>query len=322
MWFGCFQLFVGNYLISVLESAILRRFFRAANPFKMVLAANFTSMFCGFALIWLCQSTVKKADPDPFRFAREIVVGAWVASFVITVLVEAPFFARVLRRDHAASAMWRASIVANAASYAIIVPLAFVLGPTSALRLRAGHTQRMDGLSGWIYYVDRKDRAVRRMRPSGAPDEMVLALGSPDTDRFDIVAVEPDEQGSIARLVLHENDGAKVLNANLGKGSRAGRPWEFYEGYAALSGWLAGGLSFVAGEGASTGFWAFEGLWTGGHHYALETPFIEESWSSPTVLPNGLLLVEVNGGIYLLDTADNMASRIKRGESPSFLRDP
>lgn len=323
MWFGCFQLFFGNYLISLLESAILRRFFRAEQPFKTVLAANFASMFCGYGLIWLFQAVIERSDPDPIRYAPLIVIGAWFASFVVTVLVEAPFFAHVLRSEKPAQSAWRASLMANLASYAIIVPLAFLAGPTSALRLHAGWTRKMADSAGWIYYVDSKNHAVRRMRPSGSPDDLVLSLKQLGTDRFDLVAVEPAEEGAVARLVLHQNSGAEVLIAKLGAASQAGTPWEFYRGYAAFaSGPGAGGMSFIPKEGVSTGYWAYEGLSVAHRGYALETPFLQESWSSPTLLPNGLVLVEMNGGIYLVDTSQNKAFRIKAGESPSFLRDP
>ena len=321
MWFGCFQLFFGNCLISILEAAILRRFFNAAKPFKVVLAANYASMVCGIGLIWLLEQVLAKSDPDPFRYGRDIVYGAWTASFVITVLVEAPFFARVLKECGPAKKMWKASIVANTASYAIIVPLAFFAGPTSALHLHTGWTSKMGEVAGWIYYVDAAGREVRRMRPAGAPGQFVLTLDSSNSGSRRTVAVEPDEQGSVARLVIHTNDGARVLVPKVGHGSQAARPEEFYKGFADI-GWPNGGLSFATSEGASTGDWAYQGLQVRGHTYALETPFIEADWSSPTLLPNGVILVAMNGDIYLVDTSSNAAFRIKPGTSPSFLRDP
>ncbi|MFI5385659.1 MAG: hypothetical protein ACHQ50_06000 [Fimbriimonadales bacterium] len=328
MWGSCCMLVFGNFFIGLLEAWIAGRVLKQVVRPAWPIIANYASMSVGFFLVNELPLN-DLVDRDPFRLGLTVIAVSWAVSFVLTILVEWPFFSigageglrfklRVLKP----------TLVANAASYALLLFGASFLGNISALtRLHPAKTPDLEAPAGWVYYLDPSMKSVRRVRLDGGSDEAFCP--APDAARTDLspswgwtrLTFEARGDAKMASLYLRGNIEDVPVRKDLVVRESTAPP----NGFDQKDRYQFGNLTFGYGSTASfsgphqaaTDFWPMEGLWVNGHRYALETPMVSIPWRSPTVLPGGQVIVCFGRTIFLIDPKIERAAKIAIGSGPA-----
>jgi hypothetical protein len=171
---GAFQLLVGNLFIGILEGYIIARVFkvRAVSSTGIMILANYFSSFAGLYILGRLGFYYGTA-PDWVTIynARTITWLLWPASFAITVVLEWPFCLWILsKRQHRLRASWKASLIAQTASYTILV-LWFGL-MVSHVQLNTSEIDRSlsfaHGDHATVYFLSQKDGNVYSVRLDGS----------------------------------------------------------------------------------------------------------------------------------------------------------
>gem|GEM_PF-5646101 len=186
MWGFVEVLLVGNFIIGIVEGAIIAAVFHA-RPLKAIgwmLAANFLSAaLAGFVFgigEWPTP-LVEWCFDEPLYHAGEV---AWVCIAVgiaMTLIIEWPFCYLALREaPHAIARSLKALLLVHAVSLTCLLGFFW---PVSHNTLGRDVTvvRRFDPgravPNGWVYYVNRDTGDVHRIRLDGSADERVLPTG-------------------------------------------------------------------------------------------------------------------------------------------------
>lgn len=324
MWYGCCWLFVGNAFIGLFEAWIIGRRTRLEiGRLRLpVIAANYASAFIGFYLLFQMSS-----DWVPYVASRgRLLWLMWACAFLLTMLVETPFVAFAERVSILKVRPWMDSLVANALSYALVMPLALLTCVTS-LATQASllpGARAMGAPKAWVYYV--RGENVRRVRTDGSADEPVMAKPAGDGTLF----AEPAQDGSRADLVWVPSSWpgkSKILLRGIGAARQAAMSQVDRDGKVAHEWLRSSPLQFTEDKsvGAEAGFWPALGLsaWVGGRSYnlAFETPFAVAAWRDPTLLPGAFLVVGLGDKIVLLNLRTRDLAILVAGDCPAVLLD-
>lgn len=325
MWYGCCWLFVGNALIGVFEAWIIRRrtkleIGRLRAP---VIVANYTSALVGY---WLLFRMSSHWEPYVASHGRLLWL-MWACAFVLTILIETPFVAFACRVSLLKARPWLDSLIANSASYAVVMPLALVtcfISLATQANLRSD-ARSIDAPKGWVYYVH--GESIRRIRTDGTAD--VALWKKPPGDgrlfaepalngtRADLVWVPQAWSKKPVTLVRGIADAHQTTLLQVDSQGEVVHVWP-----AERAQQFTEDRSIVA----SAGFWPAEGLYVQvdkrTYDLAFETPFAAAAWRDPTLLPGAMLIVGLGNKIVLLNLRTRDLAILATGESPAVVLDP
>lgn len=291
LWATGFQLVFGNALIGIGEALIAARFVRnarAADLCPWTIAANYVSAIGGLLVL---SRLVRWADPvvlgsEPLYHAPRFLLLLLGAALALSIVIEWPFFALALRRSKASPRrILAATACAQAASHAVLVSAALVLGTASVYTIG----QPVRGID----FAVSKEADVRFLSLDGSAEWRIRLDGSPATKLRDIAAGERD-----GRLAVRGRE-ARDFGPALDLRAEHDRIWS-----------------------VATGFWPGEGLRarsarTGARtRIALELPGLRWSARYATVLPGEQVVYQLGRQIVLLDLATRRIALLAIGMEP------
>jgi S-formylglutathione hydrolase FrmB len=183
------HLIFGNAIIGLVEGLLLWLMFRksahgAAVP--LMIAANYLSAFVGLAFLVsvsapLVTSFLLPADPTRAlaELPEAVRTAAWVAypaAYVLTVVLEWPFvFVALKPRSRRVLTALGASVVLQAASYAVLVPLYLSAATVTLDRDVSINSDVVTNThdNAWIYFLDNEQSTLKRIRINGEQLEPV-----------------------------------------------------------------------------------------------------------------------------------------------------
>ena len=123
MWFGLFHLLIGNFLIGVFETIVAKRHYKLQVRYRWIILANYLSMFFGMYFIAPWASGL--AGNTDFwggqtAYGEYKLYGFFIGlsvSFVVTLIIETPFYAIVKGKRPSFLTILKVSFFANVASY-------------------------------------------------------------------------------------------------------------------------------------------------------------------------------------------------------------
>ena len=179
MMVGFLHLVFGNLLIGIGEGFLISAVFRTRRlrTIFLMIAANYFSMIVGMFVPWRFMTVFMGEEP---LYRLKLVILAGIAlSFFLTVLLEWPFCAVAMKgQQKKAKRSLLASLLAQTASYAILVPWYYSAGGTAIL----GHIHIDRNLiaqtrpDATVYYISHGD--VCKIRVNGTGQETVMKLGA------------------------------------------------------------------------------------------------------------------------------------------------
>jgi hypothetical protein len=128
MLFSAFHLLIGNIFIGVIEGVVIARLFQTARArsIGIMILANYTSMVLGWLIVGLTKGFVEKIA-DLYNIFN-IVFGLFIASFILTVIIEWPFCFWILKAKAGKGGLsFRANLIAQSISYALLIPVYLLL---------------------------------------------------------------------------------------------------------------------------------------------------------------------------------------------------
>jgi len=333
MWAGMLHLVFGNAIIGLCEGLLIAWVFKCRKRvaiFLMILANYFSAWVGGIGVSWL---TSEKLSISLYQ-AWPAILLATAATFIVTVILELPFVVICLRKQqHRFRRSFLASLMAQAASYFVIVPW-FLLASGLTLVTKTDVDRSLRFIANpdaLVYFISTDDGNVYRARATGQDASQVFGLHS--TNKNDRLFVRPSADTNYWDLYAfmdepHPSKGREVLVAK-----------EFSR-HAALSGRDTFNPSEVEGTWfnfgpaadlrpdsertwtVSTGFWAIEGLYLRNTnteekvHLALETPFLNWPIRNATVLPGDEIVFQLDQQICIYNRKQNKLGLIMRGRGP------
>ncbi len=180
MWATGFHLLIGNALIGLFEGYLLSRLFQASPLSAMVgmVIANYVSASVGAYLIHVLGPQLRALDLNTVRPA---FVGLMGAAWLVTVVIELPFVACILRGKNWITRSLRASFILQTASYLLLVagyyyPLTSKSVLTDVAIVKPHEITIPPGLL--VYYVAKEDGNLHVLDVANGTDEFVQELGS------------------------------------------------------------------------------------------------------------------------------------------------
>jgi hypothetical protein len=175
-----FQLLIGNALIGIGEGLLLSRVFKTSGKRAVgtMILANYVSAWSGGILIALAEAEFGEAylGDQPLYRVGTLIALAIAALFVVTVLIEWPFVAYVLRgRSRLVLKALPASLMVQTVSYLALAPLFYLASSTGLfkdVRRDASVVQQADARIT-VYYIGMNGRDVYRKVLRGGPEERV-----------------------------------------------------------------------------------------------------------------------------------------------------
>lgn len=339
MLIGCGHLVLGNLIIGLCEGGLLSWWggvkYKAA-ALKMI-AANYISGLLGWAVLPVLVRWVDASFADPPLYRAGLTLGVLVVvAFVLTVLVEWPLVLWSLKGSRRGrGACVTAGVWAQAASYAVLIPMYVSVSPMTLLTdytVVPDVTGMAGGANGWVYYVDERDGSVRRVQFDRTGDEKVGQVSDVNTHRrWEPLWARPEIDGSVS-IVDGERDYAKIV-ATQASGMVGARTNEYnLDGPSRLD-----SIDFRADPSHATYSYRAFPVWDsglrriefepGGDRYgsvARELTFSNAlmHWQagSPVILPNGSVVFEFGGQIVIMDEQRRIGF-LAMGTSPTVVLD-
>jgi hypothetical protein len=263
-----------------------------------------------------------------------VLLAALAACVVVSAVFEWPFcYLSLHGHMHRFTRSLSATLVAQGASYAVLVPMYLLVSPVSVVtHVDVVHpTTIRHEVSADVYYLSPDNGDVYRTDLEGADPQFVAQVGKRDlharlyfvesfvSDSFDLGVCwgpEPDDRRVIVANILPASasigdaaDEERCARMGFGKAvdlqPRGAAPWS-----------------------VRTGFWPAEGLTatnevtSQSYQIALETPFLAWSSRNASVLPEGLLIYQLDKQIVLLDLAERRMALLARGQGPLIVLHP
>lgn len=326
MWAGCFQLFIGNILLGYFEAWLIRR--RSGKRWvysEPMILANYLSMFVGFGIIFAFAPWARAAKVDPFRHALPMIVILWLVSYIVTVLVEWPFVAKTAGVRTGRGSLLTSAWV-QAVSYAFLLLVTVFIGSISAvIALRPVSATEIDAVQGWVYYLAPDESRVLRTRLDGSKTEQVATLDFEIGNGRFRITTEPTSNGDRARLLYREYGNNHELAKHIGEATQVA-PFKARDNdnlglLHNLTHSYGAARKFVDSPQIYAGFWPREGLVVDAYRYALETPYLMLSWSSPVLLPDGKVVAQFGKAIMLVDHDTKRVAKLAEGFGGDVLLD-
>jgi hypothetical protein len=341
---GAFHLLIGNLLIGLGEAAILIRWFRAAGRRAVILMilANYFSMIAGMLALSAGGPFLRNAIT--IANLRPALITLGVGAFLLSVLLELPFAAYAIAREHRTAArVLRGAFLANTASYAVLIVLYLQVGTTSLITSThpGSAAQLCTSPDAEVYYLGNSDGAVYRWKVSGGIPQKVDNLGTTDmADRAARLFAAPSETDgqldlcvtgipSHKTFTILERSFARTSDVAIAAPRDAG-DWNHNTPEAERGSWFNFGSARTFDPSSpwrvSTTFWPDGGLRVhndkSGEKWfaALETPFLSWYSRNATLLPNAQVIYQLQDQIVLLDLPTKRMGLIALGHGPLVVR--
>lgn len=353
MWVGMFHLAILNFGIGILEGSVLARLFRLPklSTAGWLIPANYLSAFAGFLLLRAAWNPLMHLRPDlpPLLKAGPLLFALVAASFLLSVLLEWPFCAWAMRSVQGG---WRislrASFIAQAASYVLLIPFYLLVSPISLLT--AAHLDKNLGFvrtpMATVFYINPLDGSVWRIQTNGTrkrkvldatihdPDTRLFVRLNPKSHQYDLYDVRrlphvygPDE---LQETKLISNVGTGCAPSphgreaetwfNCGKPADL-RPKSQRKLTVSTEFWANEGISIIPGDPAEK--------WNKKKDYTLafETPFADWICRNATVLPSDQIVFQLgrskdDGQIVILDMVQKRLGFLTMGQGPIVVLSP
>lgn len=289
MWASMLHLIFGNAIIGVIEGSILSRLFKSPKPRSILIAiaANYASAWAGGYFVTSVLPTLPDLTIENLRYWFAVFVAA---AFVVTLLIELPFFWLALRSQQRPL---RKALVAtpliHGISYTLLLGCYWMMSGTSMMtRLTIVPASELTLPEPYsLYYITPDGAHVARVdlrkphsqeiistiRAQHRDDRLFVRQGNDAS--FDLFARVDSGNRDAEREVLVEDAFANqaILDTRISEGTQ-----EMPSGT-----WFNFGMvpSFPSNSDWEfrTGFWAIEGIRAKnkisgeGARYSLETPF-------------------------------------------------
>lgn len=182
------QLLVGNFLIGLLEAAVVRLLFRGKGRLvPIAVLANYVSLFAAFVVLPVALPLLAPAvlGDQPLHRLGRLVTAVVAACFLVSVLVEWPLFHAGLRRlggerPWTPGASLAATLAAQAASYLLLVPFYLI---TALQTPRAWQLTRPADFASHpaaaVLFLSPDGSEVRHVRLDGSGETALLPSGGP-----------------------------------------------------------------------------------------------------------------------------------------------
>lgn len=329
---GILHLIIGNLFIGIGEGlliAMLWNQWRGRLICGLMIIANYVSAWIGFLLL-LAWGKVAAQHVTVENLILTLILTVGVA-FVLSILLEWPFVRWALRR-RAWSVSIVACVIAQMASYALLVP--FYLGTSDLSLVRAADirpvAQFARNETAWIYYMDIPGGNVYRIRPSGLQQQLVAQAAAPARGgRLEIQRQSEDAHWSLVK-VTGRDASEIIIEAFVQRSApewrtaarpnnwtgvprdlreRANRTWRVTHNHAGDG---PGGLKVHnSGQGRT-------------YSLSLDTPLVSWVMHSMTVLPADQVVFELSDIVFgegadqivLLDLPSQRLGLITRGSGP------
>lgn len=340
MWASAFHLIVGNLFIGIFEALLVCWLFkyprRRAVP--RAILANYFSSFVGFFLLYPIANLLEPHLPGAAPLYRWplLMVCLAVISWILSIVPEWPFWVWIIGGvEGRLKRAWIASLIAQTASYALLV--AWYLVASDLSFYRTAHIQHnltfVHQPAVSVYYINQDDGAVWRIKADGTGQRKVVDAKIHDTDARLFTRLDPKTgrcnlgwvtsgPGSTTRTTILLPGIARRCPVRQDEDSRGEEDDWFSFGKAAD---LRG--DHHSGWSARTGFWAFEGINVERdsrqvYHLGLEVPYTAGYCRDGTILPGDQLVFEMSGmdeketQIVILDLLSRKLSVLTMGQGP------
>jgi hypothetical protein len=324
IWATLLQLTIGNYFLGVLETFVVRRLFGASGGLsRWIIGANYVSACVGLVLLWAASDQFVHwiGGALPVYHVQRILITLALLSFVLTILIEWPFYLLAMRGP---AANWRrslnASLIANAASYAVLVGWYWMasmahFGVTlvNAAYLPANPTAQ-------VFYLSPNGADIYRLRLDGSAPMKFMSLSPPAPQgTLALAASTNDDRWRLG--VQPGYDQAVRSVADIGPCQAAVPPVNSSVPSADLQGqaphkWTAL-FNYPSGE-----FYAVDNRSKEWHFIlAFDTPWMTWMAYGVAILPNDQMVFELGGQIMWVDMSRGIAAAVAAGHGPVVVLD-
>lgn len=325
MWASILYLVFGNLIIGICEGILIGWVFRRNQLFcaLVMIPANYFSAWVGaFGLDWL---TTIQISPSLYVALPLIILMIFV-SYLLSIVLEWPFIMVLFRGQQ--EWLWRsfkASVLAQTASYAVITPFFFLASPISILtatNIDSHLTQWVDPVAR-LYFIDTADQEPYSCKLDGTDLQRLSEEKFPGmADRL-FVKETPDHQWDLYGLRCKDQDqkGARILI----RSAFAKRAATFPDQDPDQSG-IGEATDFRPEDQQAmrvfSGCWSADGLELNNQktnersHFALETPFLNWPVRFATVLPHDQVIFQLGDQIAILEIKTSKLGMIVRGKGP------
>jgi hypothetical protein len=326
MWAGFLHLTIGNFFIGLVEAAIVRLCFGVRAGVRLIssiILGNYVSCVAGYILISAFSDRIVAwiGGPLPVYFLGRIMVFLATSSFVVSILIEWPFFWLAMsKRPISMGRSFRATFLANAGSYLGLVVWYWL---ASAGPNRWGvdlvRAERLAPISNArVFYISPNGNDVMQIELDGSKARKFCSLSSPAPE-----GILGFSHGPVNNSWELEVQGAWhqpiVSVGGIGPGRATTRPtnddWFQFEGGDHLD--LPTKWSVNAGE------WAWEGIQvadldngTNFRVMAVEMPWIAWDSCRVSVLPDDQMVFQLGEQIIRVDLKRKLAAAIAAGHGP------
>lgn len=342
MWVGFLHLTLGNLVIGIVEGILVWRLLhsRLARAIPWMICANYMSMMCGFLLAaGLAGWIARVRNTPPLYLVAWGLVACTAVSYLASVMLEWPFvWLSGVKGSRSWSRAGRVSLIINAASYAVLIPIYLMSSHNTAITQThfKNPAEFVRSPIAWVYYIGLDDGAVWRVRTDGTNRERVLdarlsgqnsmlyAQRNADGTGFDLIGVRAGEaRNSETSETLIRGFAAQAgewpyVNEEHTHGSPSGRP---------VGLWLAWGAAVDLRPAdkrtwtARTGFHVVDGLMIQNmdKEYRLvsvETPFLWWDARCATVVPSGQIVWQLGPQILIYDPESRNLGVLALGQGP------
>jgi hypothetical protein len=336
MWAEMFHLSLGNLVIGTVEGLLIARLFKVPRRRAVVwmIAANYFSAWVGFVLLDQLMGAELLSLITIYN-AAWFLAGAGIVTYLLTLLLEWPFIATILRQHPQwRASSFKASWLVQTASYSVLALVYLSASGVSILTQtkKDRHFDRWAHSSAWVYYIAVEDSRVYRIKVDGTnrervvSDEEVLFAHQTEPSGWALyvgkprdVKISKGERPDSSSKIADGLDG-RVLGEFDSEIEKQIRVWE-RSGHRSTKAFDLRNEAEFDWE-ARTGYWPIEGLSyrdqaTGQRkRIALETPFLQWQLGHATILPGDQMVFQLRHQICILDPATMRLGIIAFGRCP------
>ncbi|MGA2231103.1 MAG: hypothetical protein ABSH22_09410 [Tepidisphaeraceae bacterium] len=325
IWATLLQLTIGNYLLGVLETFVVRRVFgaRGAGVSRWIIGANYVSAFVGLFLLSAASDQFVHwiGGPLPVYHVRRILITLALLSFVLTILIEWPFYLLAMRGP---GANWRrsfnASLVANAASYAVLAAWYWMASMAHFGVTLVNATDMPANPTAQVFYLTPNGADIYRLRLDGSAPMKFTSLRQPAPQgTLALAASKYDDRWQLG--VQSDYDQAVRFVADIGPCRAAVPPINSSVPTADLQGqaspkWTAL-FNYPSGE-----FYAVDNRSKEWHFIlAFDAPWMTWMAQGVAILPKDQMVFELGGQIMWVDMSRGIAAAVAAGHGPVVVLD-
>lgn len=322
MWAGFLHLTIGNLLIGIGEAALILFVLhpRTRWIFPKMILANYVSMIVGMLLLQMMFDNLVYARYEfPFAHIARIMAMMTALTFLLTLIIEWPFCFWVFRKDQKRFAKsLKANLIAQCASYALLVPLYFYASYAEVCDKVAADQSILAGLAGQgrIYFLEKDRVHVCSVDLDGKNRSLLPDIELLYGYEKELSFVSSAENKWSLRVLFASNGAVRTLIPDL-----SGRAAKRESTHSKTFDFRDEGKRDWSVEVRHLGLDGVEVSYREQHQYRfyIDTPYMEWYSRYPTVLPGNFVIFEFYGKIVCLDMNQRKIAYITDGYAPVVL---